>query len=154
MRIKPGQKVCLDTNVLLDATDEGRTFHSKAQSVFAFLPANGVDLFLATQVIREYLVVSTRPEKNNGLGLSIEDAVDNVRAFQKQATVIPEPLSSCRNLLDWSVRFQTTGKKLHDLQIFATAHEAGIQILITSNETDFPRIPKLAILPLIDVEFD
>jgi predicted nucleic acid-binding protein len=154
MRIKPGQKICLDTNVLLDATDEGRALHGKAQSVFAFLPANGADLFLATQVIREYLVVATRPEMNNGLGLAIREAVDNVREFQKQAAVIPESLSSCRNLLELSVRFQTTGKKLHDLQILATAHEAGVQILITSNASDFPRIPKVAILPLIDVEFD
>jgi predicted nucleic acid-binding protein len=111
MRIEPGEKVCLDTNVLLDTTDEGRMFHSKAQSVFAFLPANGVELFLPTQVVREYLVVATRPEKNNGLGLAIEDAVENVRQFRKRATVIPESVLSSRNLLVWSVRFQTSGKK-------------------------------------------
>ena len=49
----------------------------KAQSVFVFLPANGVELFLPTQVVREYLVVATRPEKINGLGLAIEDAVES-----------------------------------------------------------------------------
>ena len=154
MRIEPGEKVCLDTNVLLDTTDEGRIFHSKAQSVFAFLPANGVELFLPTQVVREYLVVATRPEKTNGLGLAIEDAAENVRQFRKRATVIPESVLSSRNLLVWSVRFQTSGKKLHDLQIIATAHEAGVRILVTTNVDDFPENTGVKILSLADLSLE
>jgi len=50
MRIEAGQKICLDTNVLLDATDEGRSFHSKALGLFSLLPQSGAELLLATQV--------------------------------------------------------------------------------------------------------
>jgi len=70
--------------------------------------------------------------------LAIEDAVENVRQFRKRATVIPESLSSSRNLLVWSVKLHTSGKKLHDPQILATAHEAGVKTLVTTNVDDFP----------------
>lgn len=152
MRTEPGQKICLDTNILLDATDEGRLFHSKALGVFVLLPQRGVDLLLTTQVIREYLVVATRLEKNNGLGLSVEDAVNNVFEFRKQAKVISESVSSCENLLEWSVRLQITGKKLHDLQILATAWHSGAQILVTSNVEDFPTNVGPQIVSLSDLD--
>ena len=152
MRIEPGQKICLDTNILLDATDEGRVFHSKALGVFSLLPQSGVVLLLATQVIREYVVVATRPEKNNGLGLSVEDAANNVFEFRKQANLIPESVSSCENLLEWSVRLQITGKKLHDLQILATAWQAGAQILVTSHVADFPTGLGPQIVALADLD--
>lgn len=151
MRIEAGQKICLDTNVLLDATDEGRSFHSKALGLFSLLPQSGAELLLATQVIREYVVVATRAQKNNGLGLSVEDAVNNVIEFRKQAKVIPESVSSCENLLEWSVRLHVTGKKLHDLQILATALQAGAQILLTSNVADFPADVGPQIVALADL---
>jgi len=152
MRIEPGQRVCLDTNILLDASDEGRMFHSKAIGVFSLLPQSGADLLLATQVIREYLVVASRPEKNNGLGLSIEDAANNVFEFRKQAKVIPESVSSCEKLLEWAVRLQIAGKKLHDLQILATACQAGANILLTSNVADFPTDVGPQIMALADLD--
>jgi len=152
MRIEPGQRICLDTNILLDASDEGRLFHSKALGVFSLLPQSGADLLLATQVIREYVVVATRPEKNNGLGLSMEDATNNIFEFRKQAKVIPESVSSCEKLLRWAVRLQIAGKKLHDLQILATAWQAGAQILLTSNVADFPTDVGPQIMALADLD--
>jgi len=152
MRIEPGQKICLDTNILLDATDEGRLFHKKALGVFSLLPPSGADLLLATQVIREYVVAATRPEENNGLGLSVEDAVNNVIEFRTQSKVIPESGPSCDTMLEWSVRLQVAGKKLHDLQILATAWQAGAQILLTSNVADFPTDVGPQILALADLE--
>jgi predicted nucleic acid-binding protein len=152
MRIEPGQKICLDTNILLDATDEGRRFHSKALNVFTVLPQSGAILLLATQVIREYVVVATRHERNNGLGLSIEDATNNILGFQKRAKLIPEPVSSCEKLLEWAVRLQIAGKKLHDLQILATAWQANAQFLLTSNVADFPTDVGPQIVALTDLE--
>jgi predicted nucleic acid-binding protein len=63
MKIERGTKVQVDTNVLLEATDEGRKLHRHALSVFSNAAEAGVDLFVATQVIREYLVVATRRQQ-------------------------------------------------------------------------------------------
>lgn len=42
------------------------------------------------QVIREYLVVATRPVIANGLGMLLGDALENVREFRKTIRLLPE----------------------------------------------------------------
>ncbi len=70
----------VDTNVLLTATDDSRELHSEATQLLA---VSSQDLRLAAsgQVVREYLVVATRPIENNGLGLDVQDAEANVNEF-------------------------------------------------------------------------
>ena len=60
MKIERGAKILVDTNVLLEATDQGRRMHTKALTVFQGAREKGVDLFLCTQSVREYLVVGAR----------------------------------------------------------------------------------------------
>lgn len=148
MKIERGTKVLLDTNVLLEATDEGRPLHAMALALFQNAPVEGVDLFIGTQVVREYLVVATRPVENNGLGMSTATALDNIERFRKRAFLIAESLRAGEVFLEWAGRFGIRGKKLHDLQILATASVAGVDALITANEQDFPESSPLKILPL------
>lgn len=148
MKIERGSKVLVDTNVLLEATDEGRPFHGQALALFLNAPQDGVDLFLGTQVVREYLVVATRPVENNGLGMSPETALENIRRFRKRASLVAETLRAGEVFLEWAGRFEIRGKKLHDLQILATASVAGMDALITANMNDFPESSPLAIIPL------
>lgn len=154
MRIERGLKIALDTNILLDATDEGRTWHAKALSTFKELPLQGADLYLATQVVREYLVVATRPVENNGLGLSVKDAVGNVGQFQKRASLIPETTKASDLMVQWALKFGSAGKKLHDLQLLATVRQAGLHMLLTSNPGDFPRGTEILICSLPELEME
>jgi len=151
MKIERGCKVLVDTNVLLEATDEGRPLHEKAWALFQNAPEGGVDLFLGTQVVREYLVVATRPVENNGLGMSTEAALENIRRFRKRASLVAETLRAGEVFFEWVGRFGIRGKKLHDLQILATASVADMDALITANDQDFPKSSPLTIIPLSDV---
>jgi len=125
MKIERATKVLVDTNVLLEATDEGRPLHSQAVAVFQNARAAGIDLFICTQTIREYLVVATRPTVNNGLGMGIKTALENVAKFVKRASLLPETLRAGELFLEWADKFRITGKRLHDLQILATAAAGG-----------------------------
>jgi predicted nucleic acid-binding protein len=154
MKIERGSRVLLDTNVLLEATDEGRRFHTQALAVFQNAPGAGVDLFLGTQIIREYLVVATRPLENNGLGMSMATALDNIGRFRRRASLVAETLRSSEVFLDWAGRFGISGKKLHDLQILATASTAGMDALLTANEQDFPQSSPLTIIPLSGLDMN
>ena len=66
--------VLLDTNVLLSATDPRRPLHRAALAVLNDWPNQGFVLAVSSQILREYLVVATRPVEVNGLGLGTEDA--------------------------------------------------------------------------------
>jgi predicted nucleic acid-binding protein len=150
MKIERGTKVLIDTNVLLEATDEGRRFHVRAMDLFRSADDDGVDLYLSTQVIREYLVVATRPIENNGLGMTTHTALDNIKRFRKRASWVAETLQAGELFLDWAATYGTRGKKLHDLQILATASAAGMHALVTANGKDYPKTSPITIIPLSD----
>jgi hypothetical protein len=105
-------------------------------------------LHCTAQVLREYLVVATRPESANGLGLSLPNAVANIRQFRKKVALVLEPAVCLDTLLTWAERHGTTGRKLHDLQILLAAYHGGMDALLTANTRDFPEIEEIAILPL------
>ena len=107
-----------------------------------------MDLFLGTQVIREYLVVATRPIENNGLGMTSELALDNVKRFQKRASLVAETLQAGGLFVEWAGKYGIRGKRLHDLQLLATASVAGMHALVTANEKDYPESSPLTIIPL------
>lgn len=153
MRIERATRVLVDTNILLEATDEGRPLHSQAMAVFQNARAAGIDLFICTQTVREYLVVATRPVANNGLGMGIEAALGNVAGFVTRAAVLPETLHAGELFLEWAGRFRVAGKRLHDLQLLATAAAGGIHTLLTANEKDFPRDSPVAIVALAQLEW-
>lgn len=148
MKIERGTRVLVDTNVLLEATDEGRRFHAQALALFEKAAHDGIDLYLGTQVIREYLVVATRPVANNGLGMTTQKALENIQCFQQRTSRVAETLAAGEKFVEWAAKFAIRGKKLHDLQILATASVAGMHALITANERDFPKPSPLAIIPL------
>ena len=54
-------RVMLDTNVLLAATDEGRAEHRDALMIMNEWAAGGTTLCTSGQILREYLAVATRP---------------------------------------------------------------------------------------------
>ncbi len=153
MRIEPGSRVSLDTNVLLDATDEGRARHGVAMRLLVESQSRGIGLFVAAQVIREYLVVATRPLTANGLDLSIDDALFNVRQLTRQTTLLWETVGASQLFLDWARELGVTGTKLHDLQILATTHSAGIPCLVTSNIDDFPSRVGPLVFPLGELDW-
>ena len=152
MKIDRGTRLLVDTNVLLEASDAGRRLHAQALAVFQTAAQSGVDLFLGTQVVREYLVVSTRPVVNNGLGMSMELALENIACFRRRSSLIAETLQASSLFLDWAKHFGICGKKLHDLQILASASAAGLDALLTANEQDFPKSSPLMIVALSEID--
>jgi predicted nucleic acid-binding protein len=152
MKIERGSKLLLDTNILLEATDEGRNKHHQAVQLFQEAHAMGIDLFLATQNLREYLVVATRPVANNGLGMTITDALENIAQFRSRTSLIAESISAAECFLRWANQYQFHGKKLHDLQLLATAFRGGIHAVVTLNSKDFPVIDQIAVIQLEEIE--
>lgn len=150
----PGKRVLVDTNVLLEATDEGRPLHERAVELFRVAPARGLDLFLATQNLREYLVVATRPLENNGLGMPMADALENLSRFRQRAAVVGETVPASERFLRWAARFGLSGKHLHDLQILATSAAAGMDGLITANPRDFPDTGEIEVISLAELSFE
>jgi predicted nucleic acid-binding protein len=93
--------ILVDTNVLLSATAPLRPLHRAALTVLNDWPNQGMVLATTSQVLREYLVVETRPAEVNGLGLGVDDALSNVAAFRGRMRS-PPSLLACRTRMEYS----------------------------------------------------
>ena len=132
-------RVLLDTNVLLAATDETRTEHGDALETINIWPASGMVLYCSGQILREYLAVATRPVDLNGLGMSRTDAVSNVRALRSRLNLLAEDVKVSDRLLQLLDAVDCTGKQLHDANVVATMLVHGIDTVVTINVGDFAR---------------
>jgi predicted nucleic acid-binding protein len=68
MATPAADRLVLDTNVLLAASDEGRADFNDAAASLNVWPASGVVLYTSGEILRESLAVATRPVSQSGLG--------------------------------------------------------------------------------------
>lgn len=130
-------RVFVDTNVLLTATDRDRGQHLTALSFLDGALKGEHRLFFSGQVIREYLVVATRPLDVNGLGISSEKAIKNVHHFRRILQVLPEDDESTRHLIKMVQTYRLKGKRIHDAALIACMSRHGLCRLKTFNPSDF-----------------
>jgi predicted nucleic acid-binding protein len=143
MTTKVADRVVLDTNVLLTATDAGRAGYAKAREALDEWPARGTTLYTSGQILREYLSVATRPEERNGLGLSQQDSVANARALCGRLRLLDENEKVNTRLLALLDDIGCGGKQVHDANIVATMLVHGVDTLVTGNVEDFTRFERL-----------
>ena len=132
-----GEVVFVDTNVLLSATDESRSHHREACWLIAGSGSRGLHLAASGQILREYLVVATRPAEVNGLGLAVVDATANLYQFLRHLHTYDETEAVAKRLRDLGLSQGLRGKRFHDANIVATMAAHGIRTLVTENEDDF-----------------
>ena len=133
------ERVMLDTNVLIAATDEGRAEHRDALTVVNDWASRHTELCTSGQILREYLTVATRPSERNGLGLNRSDALGNVRAIRERTTLLAEDSKVADRLLGLLADVECRGKQVHDANLVATMLVHGIDTVVTMNLADFAR---------------
>jgi predicted nucleic acid-binding protein len=139
----------VDTNVLLSATAPLRPLHRAALAVLNDWPNQGTILAASSQVLREYLAVTTRPVEANGLGLGIDDALANVAAFRGRMRLLLESEPVWNRLQALIATYGCLGKQIHDANVVATALASGVARLVTANVADFTRFaPEIEVIDL------
>ena len=148
------ERLFCDTNVLLSAVDRKRSLHVQALHVLNVLPNRGVALCVSGQIVREFLVVCTRPVDVNGLGLSRREAVRNAEAIIERSTVLDENRNVPVRLLDIARTTTCGGRQLHDANVVATMQEHGLTRLATGNPGDFRRFKGIDLVDLASLPVD
>jgi predicted nucleic acid-binding protein len=143
MEMTAGDVVFLDTNILLSATTPARRLHAAALMAFNDWPNEGVELCTSGQVLREYLVVATRPLQGNGLGLSVPDAIANRDMLENRMRFLDETRAVSARLRQIVLSLACTGKQVHDANVVATALSHGVERIVTENVEDFRRFEEL-----------
>ena len=132
-----GDRVVVDTNVLLAATAPDRGLHRQALTVLNDWPNRNRRLCTSGQILREYLVVATRPLEGNGLGLEVRDALANAAALAGRMRLLKEDEQVALRLRGLIAETGCAGARIHDANVVATALEHGIGAIVTANVADF-----------------
>jgi len=129
--------IFLDTNILLAACIEGRNKSTACRNLLEQGLTGERSLFTNGQVIREFLVVATRPVEVNGLGLTPKSALANVAEFKRCVRVLDETGDTSIQLEGLIERHRLKGKRIHDANLVATMQTHGLNQLATLNTADF-----------------
>ena len=146
-----GERLFCDTNVFLSAVDRKRRLHAQALHVLNALPNRGVALCISGQIVREFLVVCTRPVNVNGLGLPQREALRNAEAIIERSTILDENRNVPVRLLDIVRTATCAGRQLHDANVVATMQEHGLTRLVTGNPGDFRRFERIDLMDLAEL---
>jgi predicted nucleic acid-binding protein len=133
-----GSRVFVDTNVLVYFAFAHFAQHHAARQRLAECESLGVTLWTSRQVLREFLVVTTRP----GFLTPVPPPsfiVKAVQAFENQFQIAADDAEVTRRLLELVENPGAHGRQVHDANIVATMLCHQISHLVTHNAADFRR---------------
>lgn len=128
--------VFLDTSVLLSAVTPSRRLH---EASIRALDGDLGTAYVSGQVLREFMVVSTRPLDLNGLGQDAGTAIKNVEVILARTRFLSEGVEVAARLRALIEQGSCTGKQIQDANIVATMLVHGVPNLLTANLAHFQR---------------
>jgi predicted nucleic acid-binding protein len=129
----------LDTNILLRLAQRRHPMHQAARGAVLSLSKAKESLYIVPQNIYEAWVVSTRPQENNGLGLTPEKTerlITRAALFCHLLADTPGVYEEWRSLV---TKYSVTGVIAHDVRLVAAMKVHKIEHLLTFNDADFKR---------------
>lgn len=131
--------ILVDTNVLLRAVQPGHPMTGSAVRALAILMEREEPLVVSIQNIAEFWNTATRPESNNGLGFSIEEAQEELLKLEGFFEVLPENAASYSAWKVLLVENRVSGVQVHDARLVALMKAYDIRQIVTFNTSDFVR---------------
>lgn len=144
-------EVLLDTNILLRTQFDKAADLTNATRALVQLRASGARLATAIQNLAEFANVSTRPERENGHGISIVEALARIDFFEQSFDILPESVLSLKIWKKLMSDHQVSGKQVHDARLAAVMMAHGIERILTFNTKHFDRFPGVQAIHPVDV---
>lgn len=143
-----GDKVFVDTNILLRAVLTQMKQHAEVDALVKHTVREGAELWISGQIIREFIVQATHP-RTLAEPLTIEQVVREIAAMKPLFQVADETTAVRDKLLELLLEYPTQGKQVHDANLVATMLTYEIDTLLTLNVDDLKRFEgKIKIISL------
>ena len=146
---KMGDRIFIDTNILLYANFTSSPFHSAALSKLQELISKNDDLWLNRQSFREYWVGKSKA-MHAAMAFNPTEIRNDIYQFQQIFQIADETDTITQKLLELAFKYHVVGKQIHDTNIVATMFVNNIPNILTHNISDFNRFSsEINIIPLI-----
>jgi predicted nucleic acid-binding protein len=131
--------ILVDTNILLRSVQPEHPMNATAIRALTILMEREEPLVLSIPNIAEFWNAATRPEANNGLGFSIEEAREKLFKLEDFFEVLYENALSYAAWKDLLIENRVSGVQVHDARLVAGMKAYNIRQIVTFNTTDFTR---------------
>ena len=135
----------VDTNVLLRLLQPHHPHYAIAKRAITLLRERDGVLHITAQNVVEFWAVSTRPKSDNGLGLTIEQATEEVRALKHFFLLLPE-VSLFEEWERLVTEHRVSGRNAHDARLVAAMLVHKIGNILTFNYQDFSRFDSVTVV--------
>ena len=108
--------------------------------------ALGFRICYTTQTFGEFWNVSTRPLKQNGMGMSISEVDRSARTFERDLEFLPDGIEVHNRWREILVVHEVKGVQVHDARLAASMYVHAISNLLTFNLRDFRRFKDLRVV--------
>jgi predicted nucleic acid-binding protein len=136
----------VDTNVLLRGVQKSHPMHSDAARSIDLLLRRGEAVLVIPQNLIEFWAVATRPEANNGLGLSVDETAQRIAVFKSAFVLLPDTHAIFKEWEQVVTQFQVLGKQVYDARLVAAMTVHNISHLLTFNDGDFKRFTEITVV--------
>jgi predicted nucleic acid-binding protein len=139
-------RVLVDTNILLRSVQPNHPLCSHATGAVSKLLRQDDAVFFCSQNIAEFWNVATRPADRNGLGLSEEEALQEVETIEGLFTMLPDVPAIYAAWKKIVKDYGVQGVKVYDARIVAIMNVYAVENILTFNGVDFRRYDSITAL--------
>jgi len=139
-------RILLDTNILTRLTQTAHPHHDRTLVALKQLRSRGDTPCIVPQVLYEYWVVATRPQGENGLGMTKDDAARDLVKMKELFQLLRDERAILREWEQLVVAHDVKGKSGHDARLVAAMNRHGIRALLTSNPAHFTRFRQITVI--------
>jgi|SRR5579859_1500601 len=132
-------RVLVDTNILLRSAQPNHPLSSQATQAVSKLIRENETLFFCPQTIAEFWNVATRPAERNGLGLSPDEAMEDVGNIEGLLTLLPDVPAIYSAWKRIVATHKVKGVKVYDARLIAIMSVYEVEGILTFNTADFER---------------
>jgi predicted nucleic acid-binding protein len=139
-----GNPIFVDTNILVYANNKDSNLCEIARQKIDVLSDTGHYFIISDQVIREYLVIMTRPgfiEKP----VSGKSVLEDIERMLNEFDLIFPDKYSIDKLMELVEKYDIKGKRIHDVAIVSLMLTKGIKDILTYNVDDFKAFREITI---------
>jgi len=109
------------------------------------------ELYVVAQNLIEFWAVATRPLINNGLGLTVAQAEQELTKLKTLFTILPDAADILPKWEQLIVKHQVLGKQAHDARLVAAMEVHNLTHLLTFNDRDFKRFTEITVVNPQDI---
>lgn len=136
----------VDTNMVLRRVIATDSQHGLVKSCLDELMLQGHDLVLTPQVLVEFHAVATRPATANGLGMTCEEALEQIEEICQLFGLLPEGPEIFEAWKKLTASISASGRQSFDARLAAVAISNDLDGLVTLNSEHFRRFKQLSLI--------